>query len=88
MSTHNGSASVLRFVSRAEQLQLRGQRNFSRYMRITKGSWTLTVPSALSGRGTPLRTPCGMRSGTNVMALSRVARAFSLGESETTLVCR
>ena len=37
MSTHNGSASVLRFVSRAEQLQLRGKRNFSRYMRVTKG---------------------------------------------------
>ena len=30
-------ARVLRFVSRAEQRRLRGQRNYSRYMRITKG---------------------------------------------------
>ena len=43
MST-NGSAqarmreaTVLRFVSRKEQLRLRGQRNYSRYMLVTKG---------------------------------------------------
>jgi hypothetical protein len=30
-------SQVLRFVSRAEQLQLRGQRNFDRYMQVTKG---------------------------------------------------
>ena len=29
-------AQALRFVSRAEQLRLRGQRNYSRYMRINK----------------------------------------------------
>jgi hypothetical protein len=28
---------VLQFVSRADQLQLRGQRNYSRYMLLTKG---------------------------------------------------
>jgi hypothetical protein len=31
------NARVLRFVSRAYQLRLRGQRNYSRYMRLTKG---------------------------------------------------
>lgn len=29
-------SQVLKFVYRAEQLRLRGQRNYSRYMRITK----------------------------------------------------
>ena len=29
-------AEILQFVSRREQLELRGQRNFSRYMLITK----------------------------------------------------
>lgn len=28
---------ILAFVSRAEQLRLRGQRNYSRYMLVTKG---------------------------------------------------
>lgn len=31
------AARVLKFVSRAEQLRLRGQRNYSRYMQLTKG---------------------------------------------------
>ena len=31
-----GVAQILAFVSRAEQLRLRGQRNFSRYMLVTK----------------------------------------------------
>src|SRR5687768_6581346 len=31
------NANVLPFVSRAELLRLRGQRNYSRYMRLTKG---------------------------------------------------
>jgi hypothetical protein len=30
-------SQVLRFVSRAEQLGLRGQRNYSRWMLVTKG---------------------------------------------------
>ena len=30
-------SQVLKFVSRAEQLRLRGQRNYSRYMFIVKG---------------------------------------------------
>jgi hypothetical protein len=30
-------SQVLRFVSRAQQLRLRGSRNYSRYMRLTKG---------------------------------------------------
>jgi hypothetical protein len=30
-------AIVLRFISRAEQLRLRGQRNYSRYMFVVKG---------------------------------------------------
>ena len=30
-------SQVLKFVSRAQQLRLRGSRNYSRYMRITKG---------------------------------------------------
>jgi hypothetical protein len=31
------TATIFKFISRAEQLRLRGQRNFSRYKLITKG---------------------------------------------------
>ncbi len=31
------SSRVLKFVSRAEQLRLRGQRNYSRYLQLAKG---------------------------------------------------
>ena len=31
------TATVLEFVSRADQLRLRGQRNYSRYKLLTKG---------------------------------------------------
>jgi hypothetical protein len=31
------AGQTFRFVSRAEQLPLRGQRNYSRYMQLTKG---------------------------------------------------
>jgi hypothetical protein len=31
------SAKIIKFVSRSEQLRLRGQRNYSRYMLVTKG---------------------------------------------------
>ena len=31
------SSKILQFVSRSEQLRLRGQRNYSRYMLVTKG---------------------------------------------------
>jgi len=42
VSTHRNStpaheATILRFISREEQLRLRGQRNYSRYMLFTKG---------------------------------------------------
>lgn len=30
------TARLVRFISRAEQLRLRGNRNFSRYMQVTK----------------------------------------------------
>jgi hypothetical protein len=33
---HAVDSHVLKFVSRAEQLQLRGRRNFDRYMRVVK----------------------------------------------------
>jgi len=35
-TTPHGISHVLRFVSREEQLRLRGQRNYSRYMLFTK----------------------------------------------------
>ena len=36
-SAPRADLQVLRFISRAEQLELRGQRNYSRYMLIVKG---------------------------------------------------
>ena len=36
-SASPADSHVLRFVSRAEQLDLRGRRNYDRYMQVTKG---------------------------------------------------
>ena len=36
-TVRTGTATVLTFVPRAAQLRVRGQRNYSRYMRLTKG---------------------------------------------------
>ena len=69
----------LKFASRADQLQLRGRRNFDRYMRVIKNYVAADGPCMRSGRRSPLRTPCGMPNGTSVMALYPVARGFSTG---------
>lgn len=59
--------------NRAAQLRLRGQRNYSRYMQLTKGLCMLTVRSIAAGSGNRL---CETGSGTNVMVRSREARAL------------
>ena len=37
ISAPPADSQVLRFISRAEQLDLRGRRNFDRYMQVIKG---------------------------------------------------
>jgi hypothetical protein len=44
-------AEILRFISRAEQLRLRGSRNYSRYMMLTKGLIAPDSPERLSWQG-------------------------------------
>ena len=44
ISAPPADSQVLRFISRAEQLRLRGKRNFDRYMLFTKGFVTADGP--------------------------------------------
>ena len=75
---------VLTFVSPSGPTSTVRQRNFDRYMRVINNTSRLTAPSTRSGRRSPLRTPCGMLYGRNVMAPCPVARGFSTGKAERT----
>ncbi len=75
------SAKILQFVSRSEQLRLRGQRNYSRYMLLTKKFVEVTGQSVLSGIERRLRNRNVTPSGTVAMDLSRVARVFFSGDT-------
>jgi hypothetical protein len=76
-------ATVLRFVSRAQQLRLRGRRNYDRYMLFTKGFVKADGPERAQWQRESLRNLWVTRTGTSSMALSRVARAFSSGDTNT-----
>jgi hypothetical protein len=72
---------VLRFVSREEQLRLRGQRNYDRYMLFTKGFVERDSPDRALWHWNPLRSQSETMLGTVVMVPFPVARAFSGGDA-------
>ena len=78
-------SQVLKFVSRAEQLRLRGQRNYSRYMFIVKGFVDADGPERAQWRKRTLRNLSRTLSGTNVRAVFPVAQLFFGGDSSMTM---
>jgi hypothetical protein len=72
-------ATVLKFISRAEQMRLRGARNYSRCMLLTKGFVDLTAPSGRSGTRSPLRNLFVTASGTVGMVLFSAGVTTSFG---------
>jgi hypothetical protein len=76
-------ATVPRFVSRAQQLRLRGRRNYDRYMLFTKGFVKADGPERAQWQRESAQESVGDADWNRSMALSRVARAFSSGDTNT-----
>ena len=79
---------ILQFISRAEQLRLRGQRNYSRYMQVVKGFVEADGPERRQWQQESTEESVRDDAGTVAMVPFRVVRAFSGGDTSTMLVCR
>ena len=74
---------VLKFVSRAEQLQLRGRRNYDRYMRVIKKYVAFDSPVHAQWQKESAEDAVWDAEWNNVMASCPEARRFSPGDVNT-----